>query len=232
MVGGDRERPHLKLLRAAFRLIAERKPSDRIGPVASLEGNGTIVMAIDIPEAIPAARDVVAMLAQDGPRGPAEQFLAFLVPENDPLARIPCESRMAGPCDPVERFRKRPRGAWPVQPGRTVSGCGPGVCCIRINESFSRARYASLFGSVGVSCPGSTSNWRRPRPSSARRRRRWLIGPTAIAIHWLAWASKRRHAPCPRPPTCPPGRHRPTVQAVQRRDRLPGTTLRAVRVAV
>jgi len=127
MVGGDRKRPHLKPFRAAFRLSAERKPSDRIGPVASLEGNATIVMAVDVPEAIPAARDVVAMLAQDGPRRPAEQFLAFLVPENDPLARIPCESRMAAPCDPVERFRKGPGGAWPVQPGRTVSGCRPGA---------------------------------------------------------------------------------------------------------
>src|SRR5262249_16471533 len=106
VVGGNREERDLEPLPPSLgKLDGERKALDGLfRPFARLVGDGTIAETVDVSGGVAAADRVVAALAQDGPRGAAEQLLALLVPENDLVGRIDCEDSFAAPSDAVEGF--------------------------------------------------------------------------------------------------------------------------------
>src|SRR6266508_1553371 len=73
--------------------------------LASLECDGAAAMAIHVAVNVETADDLVAASSEDAPGRPFQQRLTRLVPENDPVAGVRRERRLAASRDPVESLR-------------------------------------------------------------------------------------------------------------------------------
>jgi len=107
MKGRDREQGHLdRLTLAPGRLHRELESVDGIlRQVARLVGDGTVAVAVDVAVLVAPRDDVVAALAEHGAGGPAQQLLALLVPQNDPVGGVDREDGLSAAGDPVEGLR-------------------------------------------------------------------------------------------------------------------------------
>ena len=70
--------------------------------LSSLVRHGTVPVAVHVAVRVPSGHDVVALLAEDRPRRPAEHLLAPLVPKDDPVGRVDREDGLAAPSDTIE----------------------------------------------------------------------------------------------------------------------------------
>ena len=97
MVRRDREERYFEPLASVLPGL-DRKPEALDGlfrPLARLVGDRAAAIAVDVAVRVKATDDVVAALPEDAARRSAEQFLALLVPEDDPIRRVDGENGLA-----------------------------------------------------------------------------------------------------------------------------------------